>query len=134
VAGAGFRLDRKGARRQVAMFIDRHRIADIDPAVRHQLQLEAEHGIRDVSGSMPIGHWVEDGTIYCLIDAPDEDACCQHHRDRGLSCDELHRLDGISLSRPLSGRDRLAIMAAIKHLWHVPVGQPGQASRSAQDR
>jgi hypothetical protein len=105
----------------VAIFIDRHRIGDMQPGVRYQLQLEAQHCVRDVSGALPVGHWVEDGTIYCVLDADDEDQCCQHHRARGLSCDDLRRLDGISLSRPLSGKDRLSIMAAIEQLFRAPL-------------
>jgi hypothetical protein len=93
---------------------------DVAPAVRHQLQLEAAHGIRDVSGTLPLGHWLEDGTIYCLLEAPDEEAVCRHHRGRGITCNDMHPLPGLSATRPLTGRDRLAIMAAIQHLWHTP--------------
>lgn len=103
------------------MFIDRHRIADIDPAVRRQLQFEAEHALRDQTGTLPLGHWVQDGTIYCIIEAPDADAVCRHHRQRAVACDDLHELSGTSAKRPLSGEDRAVIMAAIRHLWPVAV-------------
>ena len=89
--------------------------------VRQQLQFETEHGIRDVSGTLPLGHWVEDGTIYCVLEAPDEDACRQHHHTRGLQSDDLHRLEDIKPTRPISGSDRVAIMAAIRNLWPTPV-------------
>src|ERR1051325_9901115 len=63
----------------VPCFIDRHRVADVDPAARYQMYLEALQGLRDVHGAKPLSHWIEDGTIYCVLDAPDEEAVCQHH-------------------------------------------------------
>jgi Protein of unknown function (DUF4242) len=103
------------------IFIDRHRIEEIDPAARRQLQMEADRSIRDVSGTLPLGHWVEDGAIFCLLEAPDEDSICQHHRDRGVPCEDPHALSGITGVRPLSGTDRLRIAAAIRRIWHAPI-------------
>jgi len=37
-----------------------------------------------------------DGKVYCLLDAPDEEAVRQHHEALGLSCGNVHRVDGIS--------------------------------------
>jgi len=37
-----------------------------------------------------------DGKVYCLLDAPDEEAVRQHHEALGLSCGDVHRVDGIS--------------------------------------
>jgi hypothetical protein len=104
----------------LGIFIDRHDVFYIETAVRRQLQFEAQHGIRDASGTLPLGHWVEDGSIYCLLEAPDEDAVCRHHRARGVRCDELHALVGVNGSRPLSGSDRAVIKAAIERFWHAP--------------
>ncbi|MBV8718546.1 MAG: DUF4242 domain-containing protein, partial [Chloroflexi bacterium] len=73
-----------------------------------QLQLEAQHEIPSSSGALPLGNWVEDGTIYCLLDAADEEAVCRHHRERGVRCEDLHPLSGISGIQPLSGKDRSA--------------------------
>ena len=100
------------------IFIDHHLVDEIDRAARQRIQTEAILGIRDPTGTLPLGHWAEDGTIYCVIDAPDKDAVCRHHHARGLSCDDLHELDELDGSLPLSGADRAAIVAAIARLWH----------------
>lgn len=107
-------------------FIDRHHVEAIDPAVRRQLQFEALHGIREASGTLPLGHWVEDGIIYCLIEAADEDAVRRHHRARGVSCDDLQPVPGLTGERPLSGDDRLLVVGEIRRSW--PADQVAQLS------
>jgi hypothetical protein len=36
-----------------------------------------------------------DGKVYCLLDAPDEEAVRKHHEAIGVSCGDVHRVDGI---------------------------------------
>lgn len=36
------------------------------------------------------------GRVYCLLDAPDEDAVRQHHAALGVDCGEVHPVDGIT--------------------------------------
>ncbi len=36
------------------------------------------------------------GKVYCLLDAPDEEAVRQHHAALGVDCGEVHRVDGIT--------------------------------------
>jgi hypothetical protein len=102
----------------VATFIDRHRVSEVDPSVRYQLHLEAVHGIRDPSGALPLGHWVEDGAIYCVIDARDEDSVRQHHAARGIAANDLHRISGLPGARPLSLAEEQVVRDEIKRLWH----------------
>jgi hypothetical protein len=102
----------------VGAFLDRHAVTDISSAVRQQLHLEAVHNKRDRNGALPLGHWVEDGTIYCVLDAPDAHAVCLHHHDRGLNCDDLHALPEISGTRPLTGTDEAIVRAEIARIWH----------------
>jgi hypothetical protein len=104
----------------VAIFIDRHLVVEIDPAIRNQMHVEALEGRRDPTGTLPLGHWVEDGTIYCVVDAPDAEAVCRHHQDRGIGCNELHPVDGLTGGFPLTGSDRALVVAEIKRLWHAP--------------
>jgi hypothetical protein len=103
----------------MSIFIDRHRVTDIDPAVRYQMQIEAQQRIRDASGATPLSHWIEDGTIYCVLHATDEQAVCSHHRERGLDCDDMHEMRGMSGKVPLTDMDRRVIVDTIKHLWHA---------------
>jgi hypothetical protein len=83
-------------------FIDRHPAAAVPRAVRHQMYLEAVDGLVDTHGVQPLGHWLTDGVIYCVLQAPGAEAVCQHHADHGLPCDDGHPIAGLRGSHPLS--------------------------------
>jgi hypothetical protein len=89
-------------------FIDRHRFAAVPSAVRQQMQLEAAHGLVDAHGAQPLGHWLVDGVIYCVLRAPSQQAFCRHHADHRLPCDDVH---------PIAGADVHFVRAAIAELW-----------------
>jgi hypothetical protein len=36
-----------------------------------------------------------DGQVYCLLEAPDEEAVRKHHAALGVDCGPVHRVDGI---------------------------------------
>ncbi len=36
-----------------------------------------------------------DGKVYCLLDAPDEEAVRKHHAALNVPCGEVHRVSGI---------------------------------------
>ncbi len=36
-----------------------------------------------------------DGKVYCLLEGPDEDAVRKHHEAIGVSCGEVHRVNGV---------------------------------------
>jgi Protein of unknown function (DUF4242) len=36
-----------------------------------------------------------DGKVYCLLDAPDEDAVRRHHAALGVPCGDVHPVSGI---------------------------------------
>jgi hypothetical protein len=101
-------------------FIDRHELVVVPKATRHQLYLEVVQGVIDSSGTKPLGHWIEDGVIYCVLEAPNKNAVCQHHASRGLSCDELHPIWGIHEGQRVSDQDAVVIRLKINDLWHAP--------------
>jgi hypothetical protein len=37
-----------------------------------------------------------DGKVYCLLDAPDEEAVRKHHAALGVECGPVHRVEGIT--------------------------------------
>ena len=37
-----------------------------------------------------------DGKVYCLLDAPDEQAVRDHHAALGVDCGDVHRVTGIA--------------------------------------
>ena len=85
-------------------YIDCHALAAIPSAIQRQMPREALRGILDQHGVQPLAHWVTDGVIYCVVQAPDKEASCQHHAERGLACDELRPITGLRGSRPLAVR------------------------------
>jgi hypothetical protein len=102
-------------------YIDCHPLAAIPSAVHHQLHSEALRGIVDQHGAQPLAHWVTDGVIYCIMQAPDQEAFCRHHADHGLPCDELHPITGLRGSHPLSADETQLVRAALADLW-PPMG------------
>jgi hypothetical protein len=89
-------------------FIDRHPFAAVPGAVRQQLYLEAVQGLVDKHGAQPLGHWLADEVIYCVLRAPSREAFCRHHADHGLPCDDVH---------PIAGADMDLVRAVIAELW-----------------
>jgi hypothetical protein len=67
---------------------------------------------------LPLGHWLEDGVIICVLDAPDAEAVCRHHAAHALACDDLHAIDGLALTRPLTDHDEAILRAEIVRIWH----------------
>lgn len=99
-------------------FVDRHRLSAVPGPTLHRLHVEAVHGAPDPSGAQPLAQWVEDGYIYCVIEAPDDRAVCRHHLARELACDDLHPVSGLKGTRPLTGHETGAVRAAIIDIWH----------------
>jgi hypothetical protein len=85
--------------------------------VRQQMQREVRRGIVDAHGVRPIGTWVRDGVIYCIVVAPDETAVCEHHADRGLRCDDLHPIEALSEQQAVDAAVRDRIQDVIAQLW-----------------
>jgi hypothetical protein len=49
-----------------------------------------EFGVRQVE----LYHNAE-GQVYCLLEAPDEEAVRKHHEALGVDCGAVHRVDGV---------------------------------------
>jgi (2Fe-2S) ferredoxin len=98
-------------------YIDCHPLAAIPSAVQQQMHSEAMHGIVDKHGAQPLAHWVTDGVIYCVMQAPSEEAFCQHHAERGVPCDNLHPIAGLRGSHPLLPDETQLVRAILADLW-----------------
>ena len=101
-------------------FIDRHPIKSISLAARRQMHLEAVRGIRDPSGTLPLGQWLEDGAVFCVLEAPDGEAVCRHHTARCVACDDVQLIERVTARRPLSDTDGTILRAEIVRIWHTP--------------
>jgi Protein of unknown function (DUF4242) len=103
----------------MAMFIDRHSALSVPSAVKRRVFREGLQHYVDTRGVQVVGHWLEDGSIYCVIEAPDSEAACQHHAERGLSCSELHHIAGLRGGQPTPAEDTAMVRAAISTFWHT---------------
>ena len=99
-------------------FIDRHPTKLVAPAVRRRLHVGARQKTIDPHGVRPVASWMEDGAIFCIVEAPDEDAVCGHHTELGLPCDDVHLIDDLQQLSPLTEQDQAMVRAAIARLWH----------------
>ena len=99
-------------------FIDRHRAANVPHELRRQLTQEAREGHADANGVRPTSHWLEDGWLYCVLEAPDIGAVREHHNAHGLASDTVHQMEGLDGRRPTSPEDQERVRAAIQHYWH----------------
>jgi hypothetical protein len=52
-----------------------------------------EFGVRQVEL-----YYNANGKVYCLLDAPDEEAVRQHHAALGLTCGDVNQVDSLDLS------------------------------------
>jgi hypothetical protein len=78
------------------MYMDVHRLGPgvtlDDVAKAHQADLQAQ-GAHDVQY---LRYWVDEaqGTVFCLVEAPDADAAIACHREaHGLTADEIHEVE-----------------------------------------
>ena len=99
-------------------FIDRHRAAAVPHQVRRQLTQEARQGREDANGVRPTSHWLEDGWLYCVLEAPDVAAVRQHHTAHGLGSETVHEMRDLDGRRPTSRDDQEQVRAAIRQHWH----------------
>jgi hypothetical protein len=66
-----------------------------------------------------MSHWLEDGWLYCVLEAPTTTAVCDHHKMHGLACDTVREMEGLHGCRAMSPDNRERVRAAIQHFWHA---------------
>ena len=71
----------------------------------------------DEHGAQPLGHWLTDGVIYCVLRAPGQEAFCRHHAEHGLPCDDAHPLADLRGSHPFSPEETQIVRAGIAEVW-----------------
>src|SRR5919199_1461162 len=99
-------------------FIDRHPLATIPRAIQQQMHREAMRGSVDEHGVQPLGHWVTDRVIYCVLRAPSQEAARRYHANYGLACDELRPVTGLRGSPPLGAKEA-QIARAVLNRWPI---------------
>jgi len=78
-------------------FMDYHENLHLPAEAIAQIAEDARNARADEFGVRQIELYHNpDGTVYCLLDGPDEGAVRRHHAALGVSCGAVHQVDGLS--------------------------------------
>jgi Protein of unknown function (DUF4242) len=78
----------------MARFMDFHQDLKLPAEVIAQIAQDTRNGTADQFGvrQIELYHNTE-GNVYCLLDAPDEQAIRQHHAAYGVPCGDVHQVN-----------------------------------------
>lgn len=80
----------------MAKFMDEHEGLHLPTQMVSQLAESARHGVRDAHGVAQLeAYYNPQGRVFCLLDAPDEDAVRRHHADLGVECGPVHPVESL---------------------------------------
>jgi Protein of unknown function (DUF4242) len=81
----------------MARFMDFHEDLKLPAEAIAQIADDTRNGRADQFGVRQIELYHNaGGTVYCLLDGPDEEAIRQHHAALGVPCGDVHRVDGLT--------------------------------------
>lgn len=81
----------------MARFMDFHEDLKLPDEAIAQIAEDTRHGRADQFGVRQIElYHNRDGKVYCLLEAPDEEAVRQHHAALGVPCGDVHQVDGLT--------------------------------------
>lgn len=77
-------------------FMDYHEDLKLPAEAIEQIGQGARDGATDGFGVRQVELFHNpDGKVYCLLDAPDEDAVRKHHAALDVPCGDVHRVDSL---------------------------------------
>ena len=77
-------------------FMDYHDDLKLPAEAIEQITNETVEGKADQFGVRQIELYHNpDGKVYCLLDAPDADSVRRHHEALGLTCGDVHEVEGL---------------------------------------
>ena len=78
-------------------FMDFHNNLPLSDEVIRSIKAGQEAGARDEFGVCQLDlYYNAEGTVYCLMDAPDADAVRKHHDLIGIACGDVHQIASLS--------------------------------------
>jgi Protein of unknown function (DUF4242) len=78
-------------------FMDFHDNLKLPPAAIAQIAEDARNARADQFGVRQLELYHNaDGKVYCLLDAPDEEAVRQHHAALGVTCGQVHMVNRLT--------------------------------------
>lgn len=77
-------------------FMDFHDDLALPPQAIADIGAGARDGVKDEFGVQQIELFHNpDGKVYCLLDAPDEEAVRKHHAALDVPCGDVHRVESL---------------------------------------
>lgn len=77
-------------------FMDFHDDLKLPEEAIEQVTTDTKEGIADQFGVRQVELYHNaDGKVYCLLDAPDEEAVRLHHEALGVPCGDVHQVQGL---------------------------------------
>ena len=81
----------------MARFMDFHEDLKLPAEAIAQIADDTRNARADQFGVRQIDLYHNaDGKVYCLLDAPDEEAVRAHHAALGVSCGDVHQVESIT--------------------------------------
>ena len=81
---------------EMPRFMDYHDDLKLPPEAVEQIAQGTRDGVSDEFGVRQIELYHNaDGKVYCLLEAPDEDAVRRHHAALDVPCGEVHQVDSL---------------------------------------
>jgi hypothetical protein len=80
----------------MARFMDFHDDLKLPADAINELTQDTKDGKTDQFGVRQVELYHNaDGKVYCLLEAPDAEAVRRHHEALGLSCGDVHEVNGL---------------------------------------
>jgi hypothetical protein len=77
-------------------FMDYHEHLQLPAEAIEQITKDTKNAKADEFGVRQVELFHNpDGQVYCLLDAPDADAVRKHHEAIGVSCGDVHEVEGL---------------------------------------
>ncbi len=77
-------------------FMDFHADLQLPAEAIAQIAEDTRNGTADQFGVRQVELYHNaDGQVYCLLDAPDADSVRKHHEALGVSCGDVHQVEGL---------------------------------------
>lgn len=77
-------------------FMDFHADLQLPESAIEEISESARAGSADEYGVRQLElYYNNDGNVYCLLEAPSEEAVREHHAALGVPCGEVHQVDSI---------------------------------------
>ena len=78
-------------------FMDFHEDLKLPAEAVAQIAEDTRNGTADQFGVRQIELYHNaDGQVYCLLDAPDAESVRKHHEALGVSCGDVHQVEGLT--------------------------------------